>query len=38
MSEGWVCICSTVKAVLGLCLCFYKNCVKMNVGGVNNTT
>ena len=33
-----VCVCSTVKAVLGLFYVFYKNCVNMNVGGVNNTT
>ena len=39
MPEGRVCVCSTVKAILGLCFyVFYKNCVNMNVGGVNNTT
>ena len=39
MYEGCVCVCSTVKAVLGLCFMFsIKNCVNMNVGGVNNTT
>ena len=40
MSEGCVCVCSTVEAVLGfnMLYVFYKNCVNMNVGGVNNRT
>ena len=39
MSEGCVCVCSTVKAVLDLCFMFsLNNCVNMNVDGVNNTT
>ena len=39
MSEGGVCVCSTVKAVLGSGFMFsIQNCVNMNVGGVNNRT
>ena len=39
MSEGCVCVCSMVKAVLSLCFMFsIKKCVNVNVGGVNNTT